>query len=37
MSKTRRNHSPAFKAKVAVEALQGHRTIQEIAPALLDN
>jgi len=31
MSKTRRNHSPAFKAKVAVEALQGHRTIQEIA------
>ncbi len=31
MSKTRRNHSPAFKAKVAVEALQGHRTIHEIA------
>jgi transposase len=31
MSKTRRNHSAAFKAKVAVEALQGHRTIHEIA------
>ena len=31
MSKTRRNHSPLFKAKVAVEALQGHRTIHEIA------
>lgn len=31
MSKTRRNHSPQFKAKVAVEALQGHRTIHEIA------
>lgn len=31
MSKTRRNHSPAFKAKVALEALQGHQTIHEIA------
>ena len=31
MSKTRRNHSAVFKAKVAVEALQGHRTIHEIA------
>lgn len=31
MSKTRRNHSPQFKAKVVVEALQGHRTIHEIA------
>lgn len=31
MSKTRRNHSAAFKAKVAIEALQGHRTIHEIA------
>ena len=27
----RRNHSPAFKAKVALEALQGERTIAEIA------
>jgi transposase len=31
MSKTRRNHSPAFKAKVAVEALQGEKTVHEIA------
>jgi transposase-like protein len=31
MSKTRRNHSPLFKAKVAIEALQGQRTIHEIA------
>jgi transposase-like protein len=31
MSKTRRNHSPQFKAKVALEALQGERTIHEIA------
>ncbi len=31
MSKTRRNHSPQFKAKVAVEALQGEKTIHEIA------
>ena len=25
MSKTRRNHSPQFKAKVALEALQGEK------------
>lgn len=31
MSKTRRNHSPAFKAKVALEALKGEKTINEIA------
>jgi transposase-like protein len=31
MSKTRRNHAPAFKAKVAVEALQGEKTVHEIA------
>lgn len=31
MSKTRRNHSPQFKAKVAFEALQGEKTIHEIA------
>ncbi len=31
MSKTRRNHSPQFKAKVALEALAGERTIHEIA------
>ncbi len=27
----RRNHSPAFKAKVAVAALKGDRTITELA------
>ena len=27
----RRNHSPAFKAKVALEAVKGDRTIAEIA------
>jgi len=31
MSKTRRNHSPQFKARVALEALQGEKTIHEIA------
>lgn len=31
MSKTRRNHQPAFKAKVALEALKGEKTIQQIA------
>ena len=31
MGKTQRNHFPAFKAKVAVEALQGHRTVHEVA------
>jgi transposase-like protein len=27
----RRNHAPAFKAKVALEALKGERTIVELA------
>ena len=27
MSKTRRNHAPQFKAKVALEALAGEKTI----------
>ena len=27
----RRNHSPAFKAKVAIAAIQGERTIAQIA------
>ncbi|RCN56212.1 IS3 family transposase [Acidiferrobacter thiooxydans] len=31
MSKTRRNHAPQFKAKVALEALAGEKTIHEIA------
>jgi transposase-like protein len=30
-SSTRRNHSPAFKAKVALEALKGERTLAELA------
>lgn len=29
--RSRRNHSPAFKAKVAVEALKGQQTVIEIA------
>jgi len=28
---TRRNHSPAFKAKVALEALREHESVAEIA------
>lgn len=31
MSKIRRNHGAAFKAKVAVEALKGELTVAEIA------
>jgi transposase-like protein len=31
MKKKRRNHSPAFKAKVALAALKGDRTLAEIA------
>src|SRR3954462_11801699 len=31
MSKTRRNHGSAFKAKVALEALKGEQTVAEIA------
>lgn len=29
--RSRRNHSPAFKAKVALEALKGQHTVIEIA------
>lgn len=29
--RSRRNHSPAFKAKVALEALKGQQTVIEIA------
>ena len=31
MSRERRKHSPAFKAKVAVEAMKGDRTVAELA------
>lgn len=33
MGKQRRHFSPGYKAKVAVEAIKGQRTIQEIASA----
>jgi transposase len=29
--RTRRNHSPAFKAKVALSALKGEKTLAELA------
>jgi transposase len=29
--RTRRNHSPAFKAKVAVAAIKGEKTLAELA------
>jgi transposase len=32
--KTRRQFSPEFKAKAALEAIKGHRTINEIAGGL---
>ena len=32
----RRNHSPAFKAKVAIAAIKGERTIAQIARAAYD-
>jgi transposase len=31
MRRPRRNHSPAFKARVAVEALKGEKTTAELA------
>lgn len=31
MKSTRRRHDPQFKARVALEALRGERTIQQIA------
>ncbi len=31
MSKKRRNHSSAFKARVALEAIKGEQTLSELA------
>jgi transposase len=31
MKRPRRNHSPVFKAKVALEALRGDKTLAELA------
>ena len=31
MRRPRRNHSPAFKARVALEAIRGEKTIAELA------
>ena len=31
MRRPRRNHSPAFKARVALDALKGEKTVAEIA------
>jgi len=31
MSKKRRNHSPSFKAKVAIAALKGDRSLHELS------
>ena len=31
MSKQRRNHSPSFKAKVALEAVKGEETVAQLA------
>lgn len=31
MPRTRKNHPPSLKAKVAVEAIKGHKTAAEIA------
>jgi len=33
MTQIRKQYSPKFKAKIALEAIKGHRTINEIAAA----
>ena len=37
MSKKRRNHSAAFKAKVALEAIKGEKTMSELASLYILN
>ena len=37
MRRKRRNHSSAFKAKVALAAVQGDRTLAELAQQFDDN
>ena len=34
MSQGRRKHSPAFKAKVALEALKGQETVAQLAASM---
>ena len=34
MSQGRRKHSPAFKAKVALEALKGQETVAQLPPSM---
>ena len=36
MRRTRRNHSASFKAKVALSAIKGDRTLAEIAEQIRD-
>ena len=31
MKRTRRNHSPTFKAKIALQAIRGDKTLAELA------
>ena len=35
MRRKRRNHSPAFKAKVAMAALQGDKTLAELSVSMM--
>ena len=37
MRRKRRNHSPAFKAKVALAALQGEKTLAELSSRQYDH